>query len=88
MLSTTPCATSSATPIALDDDIRRKFPLAPFQPRTSGEHLDIMVAGCGTGAHPIETCRRYAGARVLALEQPEIQPFVDFIHASTRSLVR
>jgi SAM-dependent methyltransferase len=55
-------------PIAIDDDIRRKFPLAPYRPRGAAETLDILVAGCGTGAHPIETCQRYAGARVLALD--------------------
>jgi SAM-dependent methyltransferase len=55
-------------PVAIDDDIRRKFPLAPYQSRDGAEHLDILVAGCGTGAHPIETCRRYAGARVLAVD--------------------
>jgi SAM-dependent methyltransferase len=58
----------AGTPVALDDDIRRKFPLAPFQSRAGAELLDVLVAGCGTGAHPIETCRRYAGARVLAVD--------------------
>jgi SAM-dependent methyltransferase len=55
-------------PIAIDDDMRRKFPLAPYRPRGAAAPLGILVAGCGTGAHPIETCRRYAGARVLAVD--------------------
>jgi 2-polyprenyl-3-methyl-5-hydroxy-6-metoxy-1,4-benzoquinol methylase len=29
---------------------------------------DILVAGCGTGLHPIETSRRFAGSRVLAID--------------------
>ncbi|HEY1541308.1 MAG TPA: class I SAM-dependent methyltransferase [Xanthobacteraceae bacterium] len=61
-------AAPAATPVAIGDDIRGKFPLAPYRPRGAAEHLDILVAGCGTGAHPIETCRRYAGARVLAVD--------------------
>jgi SAM-dependent methyltransferase len=61
-------AAPAGTPIALDDDIRRKFPLAPLRPRGGGEHLDVLIAGCGTGAHPVETCRRYAFARVLAVD--------------------
>ena len=55
-------------PVAIDDDMRRKFPLAPYRPRGADEPLDVLVAGCGTGAHPIETCRRYVGARVLAID--------------------
>jgi SAM-dependent methyltransferase len=61
-------AAPAGKPVAIDDDIRRKFPLAPYRSRGAAEHLDVLVAGCGTGAHPIETCRRYAGARVLAVD--------------------
>jgi len=61
-------AAPGGKPVAIDDDIRRKFPLAPYRARGAAEHLDVLVAGCGTGAHPIETCRRYAGARVLAVD--------------------
>lgn len=45
----------------------RKFPHARFQ-RRSGASLDILIAGCGTGQHPIEVARRFPGARVLAID--------------------
>jgi len=39
-------------------------------PRPFGRtgRVDILVAGCGTGEHPIETARRYANAQVLAID--------------------
>jgi SAM-dependent methyltransferase len=61
-------AAPAGRPVTIDDDIRRKLPLAPYRPRGGAGPLDILVAGCGTGMHPIETCRRYAGARVLAVD--------------------
>jgi SAM-dependent methyltransferase len=30
--------------------------------------LDILIAGCGTGAHSIETAQRFPNARVLAID--------------------
>ena len=45
----------------------RKFPLAPFQ-RLAGSSVNILVAGCGTGQHPIEVARRFQGAQVLAID--------------------
>jgi SAM-dependent methyltransferase len=30
--------------------------------------LDVLVAGCGTGRHAIQTAQQYAGARVLAID--------------------
>jgi ubiquinone/menaquinone biosynthesis C-methylase UbiE len=32
------------------------------------ESVDILIAGCGTGEHPIGMARRYRGARVLAID--------------------
>ena len=45
----------------------RKFPLACFQ-RRAGTSVDILVAGCGTGQHPIEVARRFREAQVLAID--------------------
>jgi tetratricopeptide (TPR) repeat protein/SAM-dependent methyltransferase len=55
-------------PVTIDWYLRSQFPAAPF--RTSLPHgaLDILVAGCGTGQHAIETAQRFAGARVLAID--------------------
>jgi 2-polyprenyl-3-methyl-5-hydroxy-6-metoxy-1,4-benzoquinol methylase len=45
----------------------RKFPLARFQ-RPTVTSVDILVAGCGTGQHPIEVARRFRDAQVLAID--------------------
>ena len=37
-------------------------------PCQHGASLDVLVAGCGTGQHAIETAQRFAGARVLAID--------------------
>ena len=34
----------------------------------SERSLDVLIAGCGTGQHAIETGRRFAGASVLAVD--------------------
>src|SRR5205807_7138675 len=44
----------------------RSFPRAPVRPIGGG--TDILIAGCGTGSHPIETYRRLVGARMLAID--------------------
>jgi Flp pilus assembly protein TadD/SAM-dependent methyltransferase len=51
----------------LDDYVVRAFPLAPFT-RLGKTTVDILVAGCGTGQHPLDTAQRFAGARVLAVD--------------------
>src|SRR5262249_61902411 len=48
--------------------LRSKFPTAPIEFRGQGECLDILVAGCGTGQHTLEAARRFAGAKVLAID--------------------
>ena len=55
-------------PTSIDWYLRNQFPAAPF--RNLGKHgaLDVLIAGCGTGQHSIETARRFAGARVLAID--------------------
>ena len=53
----------------LGDYLRERFPLAPIAPLPMrGRGPDILVAGCGTGQHSLETARRVAGARVLAVD--------------------
>jgi protein-L-isoaspartate O-methyltransferase len=48
--------------------LRQLFPLAniPNVVKTNG--AQILIAGCGTGQHSIETARRFPGARVLAID--------------------
>ena len=52
----------------IDDHLRHQFPTAAFHPLGKTSGLDILVAGCGTGRHPIEVAARYADARVLAVD--------------------
>jgi SAM-dependent methyltransferase len=60
-------AASSRAPITLNEHLRIQFPTAPFRPLGKDE-IDILVAGCGTGRHPIEVARQYRDARVLAVD--------------------
>jgi len=52
----------------LDSVIQRKFPHSLFRPLGKSKELDILIAGCGTGQHPINTGRVLSGARVLAID--------------------
>src|SRR5262245_61477462 len=55
-------------PTTIDDHLRNQFPSAPFRPLGSSSGIDVLVAGCGTGRHPIEVARKYKDARVLAID--------------------
>ncbi len=52
----------------VDDYLRMRFPRAPLRPLRPGGATDILIAGCGTGAHAIETCRMISDARLLAID--------------------
>lgn len=51
----------------IDRHLRAAFPSAPFRP-LENDGMDILVAGCGTGRHPIQLARTYENARVLAVD--------------------
>lgn len=55
-------------PISIDNYLRHQFPLAPFQPLGKCGNLDILIAGCGTGQHPIGRAQQLEGARMLAID--------------------
>jgi Flp pilus assembly protein TadD/SAM-dependent methyltransferase len=55
-------------PLPADDYIRAKFPRAPFRPMSIAGGPDVLIAGCGSGSHAIEAHRRFAGARILAVD--------------------
>src|SRR5262249_12516572 len=40
-----------AARMSFDDHIRSYFPFARFRSLGKGDHIDILVAGCGTGQH-------------------------------------
>lgn len=54
--------------VALEQLLRQRFPGAPFEPLAKAGPLDVLVAGCGTGQHPIRVAREFAGAQVLAVD--------------------
>jgi SAM-dependent methyltransferase len=55
-------------PLTVNDYVRAKFPRAPFRPVSTPDGPDVLIAGCGSGSHAIEAFRRFAGARVLAID--------------------
>jgi len=60
-----------AAPVApagsLTGYLHRKFPLTVPQ-AGEDQRFEILVAGCGTGQHPIETARCFPQARLLAID--------------------
>jgi tetratricopeptide (TPR) repeat protein/SAM-dependent methyltransferase len=55
-------------PVPIELHLRAQFRLAEIRPLGRAGRVDILVAGCGTGQHPIETARQYANAQVLAVD--------------------
>ena len=54
--------------MSFDSRLRRLFPYTPFIPLGETRAIEILVAGCGTGQHSIETAQQYPEARVLAID--------------------
>src|SRR5712672_1307099 len=54
-------------PLLFDQYLRRKLPAAVFQ-NLGKTQVDVLIAGCGTGQHAIETAQRFADADVLAVD--------------------
>jgi Flp pilus assembly protein TadD/2-polyprenyl-3-methyl-5-hydroxy-6-metoxy-1,4-benzoquinol methylase len=48
--------------------LAKSHPNAPLRPIGKGSAIDLLVAGCGTGQHSIETAQLLAGARMLAID--------------------
>jgi len=55
-------------PATIDWYLRSQFPSAPIRASLPQGGIDILIAGCGTGQHAIETAQRFAQARVLAID--------------------
>ena len=51
-----------------NDELRRRLPYASFAPLPDDSAPEVLVAGCGTGAHSILVAQRIRGARVLAID--------------------
>ena len=48
--------------------LSQKLPLADLMHCTLTGDADVLIAGCGTGQHAIETARQLQGAKVLAVD--------------------
>ncbi len=59
---------AAGTPVRIEDDLRAKLPNVPIHRLPEDRPLDILIAGCGTGRHTIETARRYADTRMLCID--------------------
>ncbi|MEP7275321.1 MAG: tetratricopeptide repeat protein [Betaproteobacteria bacterium] len=54
---------------SFDAWLHAQFPGATFQPlRDAAGAVDLLIAGCGTGQHVVETARRFPRARIVALD--------------------
>ena len=60
-----PCAAKVSS---VDAYLHQQFPKSPFQPLGKHDEVDVLVAGCGTGQHSIETAQKFRGANVLAVD--------------------
>jgi Tfp pilus assembly protein PilF/SAM-dependent methyltransferase len=54
--------------LRFNDELRHSLPFAKFVPLPDDSAPEVLVAGCGTGAHPIFVAQRFNGARILALD--------------------
>lgn len=59
---------SPAGPTTIEAHLKQLFPLANLHNVVKTEGAEILIAGCGTGQHPIETARLFPGARILAID--------------------
>lgn len=55
-------------PVSLAAHLRERFPRAVLDNVPDGPTLDVLIAGCGTGQHSLETARVFRGASVLAVD--------------------
>jgi Tfp pilus assembly protein PilF/2-polyprenyl-3-methyl-5-hydroxy-6-metoxy-1,4-benzoquinol methylase len=55
-------------PVRLVAQLRERFPRADLTGIPDGPGLDVLIAGCGTGQHSLETARAFLDARVLAVD--------------------
>jgi SAM-dependent methyltransferase len=53
---------------SISDFFAHRLPFVKIERLPEAQALDILVAGGGTGQHPIETARRFANANVLAVD--------------------
>lgn len=55
-------------PQPLNEFLSRVFPLSGFKPLACDNPLQVLIAGGGTGQHPLHTARRFTGANVQVID--------------------
>jgi 2-polyprenyl-3-methyl-5-hydroxy-6-metoxy-1,4-benzoquinol methylase len=48
--------------------IAKKYPLSTYNPQADDRNLEVLIAGCGTGQHPIACAQLIMGAKILAVD--------------------
>ena len=51
-----------------NEELRRMLPLGRFIPMPDDSAPEVLIAGCGTGSHPIIAAQLFRGVRVLAID--------------------
>jgi Tfp pilus assembly protein PilF/SAM-dependent methyltransferase len=59
---------SAIKPMTVDGYLQTRLRSSSFRKLGKSSDIDILIAGCGTGQHPIETAQTFAGARLLAVD--------------------
>jgi SAM-dependent methyltransferase len=54
--------------MSINDKVRQLFPFVTFKPLGNSHELEILLAGCGTGMHPIGVTQKFIGAHTLAID--------------------
>ena len=58
----------AGTARSFDDYLRRQFPSVPIRPLAKAEPLQMLIAGCGTGAEAIEAAQDLPHSQILAID--------------------
>jgi SAM-dependent methyltransferase len=60
-------APQRAEQVTVDEYLRRQFSESNVR-QLGRDRVDMLIAGCGTGYHPIAAARRYRGVRITAID--------------------
>lgn len=56
------------SPVPIDRFLKEAFPHAPYRPLNKSADLEVLIAGCGTGQHAINTAQKVSAAEILAVD--------------------
>jgi tetratricopeptide (TPR) repeat protein/2-polyprenyl-3-methyl-5-hydroxy-6-metoxy-1,4-benzoquinol methylase len=62
------CLPKASSKRFLNSYFQNKFPKSSFKRLADDKNPDILIAGCGTGQHPISTSQVFLGAKLLAID--------------------